>query len=504
MTMGIRDSLMITLIHTPLNDTDDEAPYRVAAEIYPASVHSLIPESLLVYWSLNSSGPFTPVQMNQVSRSDSFQAYIPAQSSGETVYYYLTAADDNGGSAIDPMVAPDWTYSFSVVADTVPPEIFHDPLSDMGTGLWPPVCEATVTDDRGVSSVTLEYRINGIDQTPVPMNQVPWTYVYRGSFGGSVEDGDVVSYLIRAVDTASDSNVSYDPETGYHTFQILESIPACIWDPDDTPLSGPFISDVLDSLGIAHHYVTSFPDSLFGYDMVFVCLGVYPSNDPLTSSQANDIVDYIQNGGKVYMEGADCWCYDDHRDVYNPHFGVSEDGDGSSDLYQVAGYSGTFTEGMSFVYNGENNYMDRLDALIDSGAYRIFFNPANSRGYGVAREAGTKRTVALSFELGGLVDDVSPSIRANLIREILDFFGLDIASGDVNGDGRVSVTDAAYLARFLHHGGPGPDPFLSGDLDGDFDVDSDDLAELMHVLFFGGTPPKPAERTTPGDRTLQE
>jgi hypothetical protein len=219
--------------------------------------------------------------------------------------------------------------------------------------------------------------------------------------------------------------------------------------------------------------------------MFFVCLGVYPNNDELTSSQANAIVDFIGSGGKVYMEGADCWCYDSNRGIYNPHFGVSEDGDGSADLSQVEGYAGTLSEGMSFAYSGENNYMDRINAIADSSAYRIFLNPGNSRGCGVARDAGAKKTVALSFELGGLVDGTYPSTRETLIHEILMFFGWGILRGDVNGDGTVTVADAAYLAYYLCSDGPPPDPFLSGDLDGDSNVDSDDLQELVNVLFFG-------------------
>jgi hypothetical protein len=48
------------------------------------------------------------------------------------------------------------------------------------------------------------------------------------------------------------------------------------------------------------------------------------------------------------------------------------------------------------------------------------------QGYdcGVARDAGTYRTVGVSFELGGLIDGSGVSTRAALLDSILHFFGI--------------------------------------------------------------------------------
>lgn len=53
--------------------------------------------------------------------------------------------------------------------------------------------------------------------------------------------------------------------------------------------------------------------------------------------------------------------------------------------------------------------------------------------------------------------------------------------GDVNGDGRINVGDAAYLANFLYHGGSIPVPLANADVNGDCIVNAEDYACLMQV-----------------------
>jgi phosphatidylserine/phosphatidylglycerophosphate/cardiolipin synthase-like enzyme len=61
--------------------------------------------------------------------------------------------------------------------------------------------------------------------------------------------------------------------------------------------------------------------------------------------------------------------------------------------------------------------------------------------------------------------------------------------GDANGDGLVTVSDAAFLSVYLGFGGPEPDPLALGDVDGDSEVDSNDLRYLLTYLIFRGPSP---------------
>jgi hypothetical protein len=232
-----------------------------------------------------------------------------------------------------------------------------------------------------------------------------------------------VTYRIRAEDIAVPPNTTYDPPSGVHAFDVLDAIDVVVWEPDPTPLSGPAITSLLTAMDVSYDYVTggTMPD-LASYSAAFICLGIYSNNYSLSTSQANALVGYLDSGVHVYMEGGDCWAYDSVRTIYSGHFGINGTSDGSGDLSTVLGEAGTMCEGMSFSYTGGNSYIDHISAVGD--AVRIFRNPADGAGCGVANDAGTYKTVGCSFEFGGLVDGAAPSTREELMGQILGFFGI--------------------------------------------------------------------------------
>ena len=78
---------------------------------------------------------------------------------------------------------------------------------------------------------------------------------------------------------------------------------------------------------------------------------------------------------------------------------------------------------MSFSYGGENSWIDHISQT-GSGAFLIFENSSPNYDCGVARDAGTYRTVGVSFEFGGLNDGSPPSTKAALADSIMHFFGI--------------------------------------------------------------------------------
>jgi hypothetical protein len=59
--------------------------------------------------------------------------------------------------------------------------------------------------------------------------------------------------------------------------------------------------------------------------------------------------------------------------------------------------------------------------------------------------------------------------------------------GDVNGDGKVDVSDVFYLVNALFGGGPAP--VGSGDVNGDGKLDASDVFYLVNYVFAGGAAP---------------
>jgi hypothetical protein len=149
-------------------------------------------------------------------------------------------------------------------------------------------------------------------------------------------------------------------------------------------------------------------------DGLFVLLGIYSNNHQLTSAEAAPIVEYLNNGGNVYMEGGDTWNYDTQTALHGM-FNIEAPSDGSADLTNVIGQD--FLEGFNWSYSGENNYIDRLNPV--SPAVSIF----NSGVYncGIAHDAGTYKTVGTSFEVAGLG---GTNTLDDAVQGILNFFGL--------------------------------------------------------------------------------
>jgi len=201
-----------------------------------------------------------------------------------------------------------------------------------------------------------------------------------------------------------------------------------VWDFDPNTSSGPAIDAALQVCGFSGDYNTSLPIAdLNDYLAVFVCVGVYSNNNVITdgSPEATALVNFVNGGGRMYLEGGDVWYFDPQYNSgydFGPLFGINPTSDGSSDLATVQGQSGTFTTGMNFSYSGENNWIDHISAT--GSGFLIFENSSPAYDCGVANDAGTYRTVGVSWEFGGLVDGSPPSTKEALADSIMHFFGI--------------------------------------------------------------------------------
>lgn len=209
---------------------------------------------------------------------------------------------------------------------------------------------------------------------------------------------------------------------------VVGSYHYLVWNPDPTPTPGQTMHNILTSLGYSGLCTTTLPTTDLGiYRAILVCVGIFPNNYVISASspEAAALVNYANNGGRLYLEGGDVWYYDPLIGGYNfcPLFGINATADGSADLGPIQGQTGTFTNQMYFNYAGENNYMDWISPS-GTGAFLIFKDVDQAYDCGVARDAGTYRTVGADFELGALVDGGGVSTRAALLDSILHFFGI--------------------------------------------------------------------------------
>jgi hypothetical protein len=204
---------------------------------------------------------------------------------------------------------------------------------------------------------------------------------------------------------------------------LIGQYPALVLDLDPNTSSGPAIVSALQANGMVAVYSTAFPSNLLQYQSVFCCLGVYSNNRVLSSSEGQMLADYLEAGGRLYMEGGDTWAYDPQTAVH-PMFGITGVSDGSSDLVSVNGLSGTFASGMTFSYSGEKNWIDRLAS--NSPAYSTFQNSSPVYVTTIAKDGGNYRTIGASHEFGGLTNGTYTKIQ--LMAEYMVFLGLPVIS----------------------------------------------------------------------------
>lgn len=227
-----------------------------------------------------------------------------------------------------------------------------------------------------------------------------------------------------------------------------------VWNPDPTPSSGETIDNILASLDFSGQYATTIEqeDDLNVYKTIFVCTGVFPNKYVIMagSYEPSMLVDYVYDGGRLYLEGGDVWCYDPSI-LFGYDFcwlfRIDPVFDGTGDMGPVVGQSGTFTEGMNFIYDGENAYMDRIDTT--GTGVLIFKDGDNDYGCGVANDGGIYKTLGTSFQLGGLVDSGGVSTKTVLLDSIMQFF--DILPTGVE---EITKSDVMLPKLTLH-----PNPF---------------------------------------------
>ncbi len=197
-----------------------------------------------------------------------------------------------------------------------------------------------------------------------------------------------------------------------------------VWDPDPNHSSGPTIHALLCQLNFAGDYSETFPyDYLNIYKTLFTCVGMNPDKYTIfeTSLEIPEIVQFLNSGGKMYLEGGDVWYFDPTVGGYSfaQHFCISPVWNSIGPCPGVSGTTGTFTQGMHFSYTGESASMDRIDPT--GAGTSIFVNTFNGYCNGVA---ANNHTVGISFELGGLSDSIAPSTKMALIDSIMDYFGI--------------------------------------------------------------------------------
>ncbi len=304
--------------HVPLKDTEDTTgPYEVNATV---SGESIVASNVKMHYSIDG-GSFVELAMTE--SDGKYRASIPGQAHGTDISYYISVEDGDGNKATSPRGADQNNlgslHNFEVGEDSTPPTLVHSPLSDnmrreyyeaevqMGDNLGLDL-EATklywrVVGDTNYNELT--FTIDDDVKAAVPEHLVAYhTYLP----GYELDPGDVVEYYIEAVDMSVAGNKARSPETGTHTFDIIERM-VLVVDDDGLSDSEEPIVDALAELDIAYAVVEPTAAkpiteaSLVSYSAVIWTTG-NSFWQTITEDEADVLSYYLDNGGNLLMTGS--------------------------------------------------------------------------------------------------------------------------------------------------------------------------------------------------------
>jgi hypothetical protein len=209
--------------------------------------------------------------------------------------------------------------------------------------------------------------------------------------------------------------------------QILDTIelkigktPVLVIDMDPNNNSGPVILSLLNELNVVSEYEYSIPNEIDMYQSLFICLGFHFSNHVLTLGEGSRLADYLDNGGKIYMEGRKTW-KEDPGTPLQPKFNLTTVGTVTV-FDTINGVDSTFTEGLSFFNEAINPFAFYYLEPV-SPAYSILQHSELQVSCAIAYDAGIYKTIGALFEFGTLTG-LPPASQRELMLKYLDFFDI--------------------------------------------------------------------------------
>lgn len=200
-------------------------------------------------------------------------------------------------------------------------------------------------------------------------------------------------------------------------------------------------------------YTNNFPESLIGYDFVFMSFGNIANNKTVfTDQMALTVLEYLESGGKVFLEGGDALGLDQ---AYNSEllmwFGLSGTADGATNpIDNLYGAPGSLAENIMFTATSQTA-LDAIDGyLVGNGIPALIENE-----YGVVGvqniNANGARTFCFSYCYAELIDGESPNTRDDLGQRFGLFFGIGEMGDEYEPDNDFTQAHDLYFDQSQHH-----------------------------------------------------
>lgn len=202
---------------------DFEKPQPIDFRLAIKSDYPLDSSKLLVYYSydLFSNRPDS-VLLIPDGTTGQLKATIIPDLNTKRIDYYVSAGDKMNRIFKLPTQAPAELYTVFIGPDNKIPEISHSPPPYLVLNGNKLQISATVTDNVGVDTVTIDYSVNGKPGSTFGMMSDSKN-IFTGFFPipqNQLNDGDKISYQIKASDISVAKNTAVSPSSGTHSFVV--------------------------------------------------------------------------------------------------------------------------------------------------------------------------------------------------------------------------------------------------------------------------------------------
>ncbi len=235
-------------VHTPKNLESVINPITLLAKIEAVdpinASYTYQPASVRLTFAKRSNS--TDVVVNGIATGNphEFSFTIPATSVPDTVFYFLTVTDNLNRTYTSPGKTPkpvqQGRFVMGIGPDVKAPEIAHTPKLFMLASETALDLSAIISDNIGIQQAQVEYAINGVPQSTVNLTPDASTIEledgfeawFRATYNGTLtfspgllNDGDVITYRIKATDNSSNSNVGFNPATTSYQVNVVALAP---------------------------------------------------------------------------------------------------------------------------------------------------------------------------------------------------------------------------------------------------------------------------------------
>jgi len=301
-----------------------------------------------------------------------------------------------------------------------------------------PLCNATYTLSTTSPAVTILQNTH--------FGQIPAMGLFNltDAFEVYVKPEAVSQYVTFTISTVADYPVTVGASLSFEI--LIHAGGVFVWEgfAGARNLSGSFIRDTLSAKAANVVYGTTFPGSFHSFEAVFLSFGAVDANNTRFSTiqMFYAIKNYLEAGGRLYIEGEDAIGYDlatyfplidginDGHTILWPLLGIASASDGSANpINSLQGQTKLPTQGMEFTSTNQTSisFIDTFEPL-----------PVVARSAFIESDYGTvavigaggydQRSFVFSYALSELVDGSSPTTRTELVNSIMDFFTAEVAT----------------------------------------------------------------------------